>query len=70
MISLITDFSLIMAVNSTSDSVSTGLILLIAITAFILSTVIFGIFSYKIKLKKLREKNSENDVNNSNKQGG
>lgn len=70
MISLITDFLLIMAVNSTSDSVSTGLILLIAITAFILSTVIFGICSYKIKLKKLREKNSENDVNNSNKQGG
>lgn len=67
MISLITDFSLIMAESSAADNVPTGLIFLISLVAFIASTVIFGIYSYKIKLKKLRENKSDDDTDN---QGG
>ncbi|MBR6580912.1 MAG: hypothetical protein IKK66_06395 [Ruminococcus sp.] len=70
MISLITDFSLIIAESSAAGNIPTGLIFLICIVAFILSTIIFGICTYKTKLKQLRKKNSENSENTSEKQGG
>lgn len=70
MISLITNFSLIMAESSAAVNVPTGLIFLICIVVFILSTIIFGICTYKAKLKQLRKKKSETTENTSDTQGG
>jgi hypothetical protein len=68
MILPITDF--LLTISENTAAVPQGLIFLICIVAFILSTVIFGICTYKAKLKQLRGKKSENAENDSDTQGG
>lgn len=55
----ITDFSVYLAENSASSDVPAGIVILVSIVIFIAATVLCGILSYKMKLKKLRNKSSE-----------
>ncbi len=62
----ITDFSLKIAENTADINIPVWLVVVICVVIFLASTVIFGFMSYKIKLKKLKNKTDSNDEN----QGG
>lgn len=66
MTSQITDFSLKIAENASANNVSVWLVVVISAIIFIASTAVFGFMSYKIKLKKLKNKTDSHDE----KQGG
>lgn len=56
MILPITDFSLYLAENNVSGNIPTWIVVLVSAVLFVAATVIGGLFGYRIKLKKLREK--------------